>query len=100
MSKYMNDESFSINIDPRSHLEVFDKKHRYGKNLRAYFKHYMTNVNQSAGFAADSHLNPNMVDKVELFTQFFSWLDDASNAGDVSVLHSGDKTDVFNASLC
>jgi hypothetical protein len=29
-----------ISIDSRSHLEVADKHHRYGKNLRLYFKEY------------------------------------------------------------
>ena len=29
-----------IQIDPRSHLEVADNKHRYAKNLRFYFQEY------------------------------------------------------------
>jgi hypothetical protein len=44
---------FGIRIDSRSHLEVFDQKHRYGKNLRLYYKEW---VHQ----------------KIEL--QFFDWL--------------------------
>lgn len=34
-------ESFQINIDPRSYLEVVDKKKRYGKNLRVYYKAFL-----------------------------------------------------------
>jgi hypothetical protein len=44
---------FGIRIDSRSHLEVFDQKHRYGKNLRLYYKEWVTQ-------------------KIEL--QFFDWL--------------------------
>jgi hypothetical protein len=34
---------FGIRIDSRSHLEVFDQKHRYGKNLRMYYKEWVRN---------------------------------------------------------
>lgn len=44
---------FGIRIDSRSHLEVFDQKHRYGKNLRLYYKEWVKQ-------------------KIEL--QFFEWL--------------------------
>lgn len=33
-------ENDVIEIDPRSQLEVHDKKHRYGKNLRQYYKEW------------------------------------------------------------
>ena len=32
----------SISIDKRSHLEVIDRFHRYGKNLRAYYSYWNT----------------------------------------------------------
>lgn len=34
------DASHLISIDARSHLEVFDPKHRYGKNLRVYYEQW------------------------------------------------------------
>lgn len=48
-----------IEIDQRSLLEVFDTKHRYGKNLRYYYKEWQ-NINKQN----ESDLKA-----------FFSWLD-------------------------
>jgi len=45
---------FGIRIDPRSHLEVFDRKHRYGKNLRLYYEEWV---------------------RLRVEMQFFEWLD-------------------------
>jgi len=50
-----------IEIDPRSYLEVKDKKHRYGKNLRQYYKEW------------DKILSPEDSRDVQ---SFFDWLDD------------------------
>jgi hypothetical protein len=44
---------FGIRIDSRSHLEVFDQRHRYGKNLRRYYKEWV---------------------KRQIELQFFDWL--------------------------
>jgi hypothetical protein len=72
MSKFVTDDSLSISVDPRSHLEVYDPKHRYGKNLRVYFKHFMTNVKNTT---VGKYESPRLSDKVDLFSEFFSWLD-------------------------
>lgn len=75
-SRFINDTGLSIDIDPRSHLEVFDPRHRYSKNLRTYFKHYANNVQTSTMLDAESHLAPNLSDKTAMFQDFFRWLDE------------------------
>ena len=45
---------FGIRVDARSHLEVFDKKHRYGKNLRLYYTEWV---------------------RLRVDMQFFEWLE-------------------------
>jgi hypothetical protein len=45
---------FGIRVDARSHLEVFDKKHRYGKNLRKYYNEWV---------------------RLRIDMQFFEWLE-------------------------
>jgi len=55
----MDETTDVIEIDQRSLLEVYDKKHRYGKNLRYYYKEW-----QNIYVSNESDL------KI-----FFSWLD-------------------------
>eukprot|EP00599_Poterioochromonas_sp_BG-1_P005954 CAMPEP_0173151864 /NCGR_PEP_ID=MMETSP1105-20130129/11852_1 /TAXON_ID=2985 /ORGANISM="Ochromonas sp., Strain BG-1" /LENGTH=512 /DNA_ID=CAMNT_0014067357 /DNA_START=157 /DNA_END=1695 /DNA_ORIENTATION=+ len=61
-----------ITIDPRSLLEVADDKHRYGKNLRTYFKEFTTLF---PDFRLSHYQSFN--EKLESFRPFFSWLDDS-----------------------
>lgn len=49
---------FGIRVDPRSHLEVFDRKHRYGKNLRIYYDEWV---------------------RLRIDMQFFEWLDSSES---------------------
>ena len=69
---YSANEAIAIHIDPRSHLEVSDLKHRYGKNLRYYFQEYCrihnTDLNNISSSLHD-------VNKWKLFDEFFRWLD-------------------------
>jgi len=60
-----------IEIDPRSLLEVEDPKHRYGKNLRHYYREW----ENSEGFDRKFYGNNKL---------FFAWLD-SSDSPDVSV---------------
>lgn len=56
---------FGIRIDSRSHLEVFDQKHRYGKNLRLYYKEW---VKQKIDLQFFDWLNsPNLIEVRNLF---------------------------------
>ena len=70
---YSVNSKYSIEIDPRSHLEVFDTRHRYGKNLRLYFKQYMNTM----GNANLPLPNESLIDKTKLFDEFFLWLERA-----------------------
>ena len=81
-SKYQVDPRLSIHIDPRSHLEVCDKKHRYAKNLRIYFQEYIKIhsidlVELSTSLSHDHS-------KWTLFERFFDWLDNSDIQPDVS----------------
>ena len=76
-------ESEYIFIDPRSHLEVSDTKHRYAKNLRTYFQEFIARSWKSGISSPQSTLNPNVsmggqcgCTHCSLFAQFFHWLDD------------------------
>jgi hypothetical protein len=60
ISKY----PFIINIDPRSHLELLDKKHRYSKNLKIYYNHWL---------------------KVKSNSNFFDWLDETNDTIEVII---------------
>lgn len=65
-SNYLVDEKYSINVDEKSSLEVTDKRHRYGKNLRMYWKKYCGIY----GFGQEIPL-----EKSALLDAFFLWLD-------------------------
>ena len=71
-----------IEIDPRSHLEVADIRHRYSKNLRIYFQEYAKLVgvpdSSSSQKDADSDNKLNVHRKNNRwshFQDFFKWLD-------------------------
>ncbi len=49
-----------LRIDARSVLEVIDKQHRYGKNLRTYYNHFCNEVFSSA---QDCELSPLVSEK-------------------------------------
>ena len=86
------DTSNLIGIDSRSHLEVSDPKHRYGKNLRLYFEEWcrlfprkdnhnrLVNGNSEGVLAPACSLHT-MTPYYELssFEAFFQWLDAANN---------------------
>lgn len=74
----MNDAD-SIHIDSRSHLEVADKRHRYSKNLRYYFKEY------SRVFGCQTITDPvdSSFKKWSRYDPFFAWLDNSSPKPDV-----------------
>lgn len=66
----------TISIDSRSLLEVADKKHRYGKNLRIYFKEYIKRNDCIELIDLDtSSYN---------FDPFFCWLDDSEKKPEVN----------------
>lgn len=66
-------EGPQITIDPRSLLEVADKFHRYGKNLRLYFKEY----NLLFPFHITSNYHT-FQDKLNSYQPFFDWLDSSN----------------------
>lgn len=66
-SKYQVSQDLHIELDPRSHLEVADEQHRYGKNLRLYFQHFV-NI-EEGGMLANQGIS-----KKEVFRRFFEWL--------------------------
>eukprot|EP00981_Chlorochromonas_danica_P014266 scaffold7649_cov165-Ochromonas_danica.AAC.6 len=89
----MNDREMDsedlIPIDPRSHLEVADRQHRYSKHLRLYYKEFIriseqqkqqsaqqeaqgTNPNNSSSSSSSVTNNNNNNNK---FEAFFLWLD-------------------------
>jgi hypothetical protein len=92
-----------INIDSRSHLEVADKKHRYAKNLRLYFKEYhrlygisditdpsvtSSNTNAAGSSSSASSVLPNSATatssrKWARYEPFFEWLDNPESLPDV-----------------
>jgi len=87
-----------IYIDSRSHLEVADKKHRYAKNLRCYFKEYdnitkcRSIINYSNSYRevhitnnSNSGNNVNRIeDKWTRYDPFFEWLDNSPVLPNVS----------------
>jgi hypothetical protein len=68
------DTSHLIAIDRRSHLEVSDPKHRYGKNLRTYYDEW---VRLGLGAALDAYRDEPVSPSQELagYEAFFLWLD-------------------------
>ena len=76
-----------IPIDSRSHLEVADKKHRYAKNLRLYFKEYhRQNPNEinDAPSSSAGVITPSK--KWARYDPFFEWLDNQEILPSVSLL--------------
>jgi hypothetical protein len=67
----MHNNDNLIRIDPRSHLEVADRHHRYAKNLRLYFKEYTRLFGCNAFVTISS-------EGYDRFQSFFQWLDDTS----------------------
>lgn len=91
----MNDREMDsedlIPIDPRSHLEVADRQHRYSKHLRLYYKEFIrileqqkqqstqqeaqgTNHNNSSSSSSSTSNNNNNSNNNK-FEAFFLWLD-------------------------
>lgn len=69
-----------IEIDPRSHLEVADIRHRYSKNLRIYFQEYVkiVGVPDSSSVLSSSKKdveNNHVTNRWSHFQDFFKWLD-------------------------
>ena len=76
-----------IPIDPRSHLEVADRKHRYAKNLRLYFKEYhrLHGSNEIEEYQATVTGASTPSRKWIRYEPFFKWLDNADALPNVSV---------------
>jgi hypothetical protein len=68
-----NNEEPLIPIDPRSLLEVADRKHRYGKSLRLYFKEF----NETNPFHITTNYHT-FEEKLQSYQPFFNWLDNPS----------------------
>lgn len=64
-----------IKIDPRSHLEVADKYHRYAKNLRAYFREY-------AKLTDCTDIQNDTSYRFSRYQPFFDWLDNNNDDPD------------------
>ena len=62
-----------IEIDPRSLLEVEDPKHRYGKNLRHYYREWENSESFDSKYYGDNKI-------------FFAWLD-SPESPNVITLH-------------
>lgn len=86
-SNYAIDERNAIHIDPRSHLEVSDKHHRYAKNLRLYFQEFVR-IRGLKDVSKDLPTTLNDLDKLNLFEQFFAWLDDDKCKPEVCILNT------------
>jgi hypothetical protein len=80
-SRFTVNPEYSIDIDPRSHLEVSDQKHRYGKKLRIYFQEYVR-LRDIEAIQSSS-----MDDKWDLFENFFAWLDYPVDQPEVSCIN-------------
>lgn len=79
LSSIKSDSDY-IDIDPRSHLEVSDTKHRYAKNLRVYFQEFVNSGSQQSENACSpisSHLIEGRCEctHCSMFAHFFVWLD-------------------------
>ena len=74
-------ECFEIPIDPRSYLEVIDKKNRYGKNLRLYYKEYQNCVSNQKSNCCSRLLREANNNSEEMscgdkkYKEFFEWLE-------------------------
>lgn len=66
-----------IPIDSRSHLEVADRKHRYAKNLRVYFKEYhrLNGVTDIVDQSSNNNGSSTPSRKLARYNPFFEWLD-------------------------
>jgi len=66
-----------IPIDSRSHLEVADRKHRYAKNLRTYFKEYhrIKGLSEIVERSVPNNGNTTPSRKWSRYEPFFDWLD-------------------------
>eukprot|EP01032_Pedospumella_encystans_P011102 gene11102-12935_t len=71
-----------IPIDSRSHLEVADRKHRYAKNLRTYFKEYhrINGLSDIVERSAPNNENATPSRKWTRYEPFFEWLDKEESA--------------------
>lgn len=71
-----------IQIDPRSHLEVADRAHRYAKNLRLYYKEYSRLL--TAGVIIEPSNDNTATGTVrDRFEPFFRWLDESTKKPEV-----------------
>lgn len=82
MLEKSEDTSHLIAIDRRSHLEVSDPRHRYGKNLRLYYDEWirrgLCTVKRLHSRSADlEKLSPSL--ELDDYEAFFRWLDDAED---------------------
>lgn len=80
MDKTM-DTSHLISIDARSHLEVSDPKHRYGKNLRLYYDAWVKVASRSislshVSMSSDEPKYVSPFTELNKYESFFTWLDD------------------------
>ena len=64
-------EDIIIYIDPRSHLEVFDQKHRYAKNLRHYYEIWLKLYQVEDKIKQTSQ----SLSENDTWNNFFKWLD-------------------------
>ncbi len=76
-----------IHIDSRSHLEVADRKHRYAKNLRTYFKEYhrIHGLSDIVERSVPSNENSTPSRKWTRYEPFFEWLDNEESSPNVRV---------------
>ena len=77
-----------IPIDSRSHLEVADRKHRYAKNLRTYFKEFHRQIGAD-GIAEVQNAGTTVVTPSKRWNRydpFFEWLDNQEVLPDVSAI--------------
>lgn len=82
------DTSHLIAIDRRSHLEVSDPKHRYGKNLRLYYEEWQrikfpNRIHRSLSVAAEDVPSSPFAD-LDGYEEFFRWLDNPQCLPEVS----------------
>lgn len=77
-----------IPIDSRSHLEVADRKHRYAKNLRVYFKEYhrLNGITDIVDQPTNTNGSSTPSRKLARYNPFFEWLDNEESLPNVSLL--------------